>query len=118
MEGYLSFALENPELYQLCFERPVPGFVPSPESLQVSFAVLQGGYATVARWRTATQTDLSDEQMADLVLVVMHGLTALHLANEPGLPIGRGRFGGLIPAAVSLFDRSWSPPLAQEVERW
>ncbi|MBK6646583.1 MAG: hypothetical protein IPG44_12725 [Anaerolineales bacterium] len=26
IEGYMSFALENPDLYQLCFERPVPGF--------------------------------------------------------------------------------------------
>ncbi len=33
MEGYLSFALENPELYQLLFERPVPGFVPSADGM-------------------------------------------------------------------------------------
>ena len=32
MEAYMSFAIQNPELYQLCFERPVPGFVPSEES--------------------------------------------------------------------------------------
>lgn len=37
IEGYMTFALENPELYQLCFERPVPGFVPSRESLAMSF---------------------------------------------------------------------------------
>ena len=36
LEGYMAFALENPELYQLCFERPVPGFVPSPASLEIS----------------------------------------------------------------------------------
>ena len=39
MEAYMSFALQNPELYQLCFERPVPGFVPSEESLKVEFAI-------------------------------------------------------------------------------
>ena len=26
MEAYLTFAMQNPELFQLCFERPVPGF--------------------------------------------------------------------------------------------
>ncbi|MFN2232779.1 MAG: TetR/AcrR family transcriptional regulator [Anaerolineales bacterium] len=36
METYLAFALENPELYQLCFERPIPGFIPSEPSLQIS----------------------------------------------------------------------------------
>jgi AcrR family transcriptional regulator len=110
LAAYMAFARENPELYQLCFERPVPGFVPSQESLELSFSTLRRGYATAARWRQAVQTDLSDKQMADLVLAVMHGLTALHLANEPDLPVGQGRFGGLISAAVALFDNAWSQP--------
>ena len=37
IEAYMRFALQNPELYQLCFERPVPGFTPSAESMQVSY---------------------------------------------------------------------------------
>src|SRR5688500_10841450 len=36
-EGYMRFAQENPDLYQLAYERPVPGFVPSAESLEESF---------------------------------------------------------------------------------
>jgi hypothetical protein len=32
MEAYLTFAMKNQEQYQLCFERPVPGFVPSEGS--------------------------------------------------------------------------------------
>jgi AcrR family transcriptional regulator len=110
LTAYMAFALANPELYQLCFERPVPGFVPSQESLALSTGTLRRGYATAARWRAAVQTDLSDQQMADLALAVMHGLTALHMANEPDLPVGQGRFGGLISAAVSLFGGAWSKP--------
>lgn len=117
LEAYMAFALENPELYQLCFERPVPGFVPSPASLEISFGVLRRAYVTAGRWREMTQSDLSDQQMADLVLAVMHGLTALHMANEPNLPIGQGRFGGLISAAVSLFDKAWSGPLGSEGDK-
>ena len=84
-EAYMTFALQYPELYQLCFERPVPGFVPSEASLQVSFGQLHAGYARVERWRTCIHNDLSTEQTADLVIAMMHGLTALHLSNEPHL---------------------------------
>lgn len=111
LEAYMAFALENPELYQLCFERPVPGFVPSSASLELSNSVMRRGYATAGRWRETIQSTLSDQQIADLVLAVMHGLTALHMANEPGLPVGQGRFGSLISAAISLFHQAWSQPV-------
>lgn len=108
MEAYMSFARQNPELYQLCFERPVPGFVPSEESLQVSFGKLEKVYARVANLQPAMQTDLPPKQTADLVIALSHGLTALHMANEPHLPVGQGRFGALIPAALTVLDKAWS----------
>ena len=46
-------------------------------------------------------------QARDLTLAMQHGLAALHLANDPDLPIGSGRFGGLIDAAIELFQRAW-----------
>lgn len=109
-EAYMTFAVENPELYQLCFERPVPGFVPSEESLQVSFGLLHASYERVAQWRTMVDTDLDPQQMVDLVIAMMHGLTALHLANEPALPPGQGRFGALVPAALAVLSKAWSKP--------
>lgn len=108
MEAYLTFALQNPELFQLCFERPVPGFVPSEESLQLSFGLLADSYRRVDKLQGDMGTDLPPEQVADLVIAFSHGLTALHMANEPHLPLGRGRFGALIPAALSVFDQAWS----------
>ena len=108
-EAYMTFAMQNPELYQLCFERPVPGFVPTEESLELSFGLLQKSYEGLStRLYAEIDTDLSSEQVRDLVIAMMHGLTALHLANEPHLPIGQGRFGVLIPAALSVFDKAWS----------
>jgi hypothetical protein len=41
------------------------------------------------------------------VSAIMHGLTAQHLANEPDLPIGQGRFGSLIPVVVSILEKAW-----------
>ncbi|MBX2998094.1 MAG: TetR/AcrR family transcriptional regulator [Caldilineaceae bacterium] len=110
LEGYMTFATQNPELYQLCFERPVPGFVPSEASLQASLEVLHSGYERAATWSAAMDTELAPAQVADLLIAVMHGLTALHLANEPHLPAGQGRFGALIPAALSLLNKAWSKP--------
>ncbi|MCC7161390.1 MAG: TetR/AcrR family transcriptional regulator [Anaerolineae bacterium] len=109
-QAYMSFALENPELYQLCFERPVPGFVPSQESLALSFGQLNATYERAARIHELANTGLPPRQAVDLVIAMMHGLTALHLANEPHLPVGQGRFGALIPAALSVLDKAWSNP--------
>ncbi len=108
MEAYMTFAMQNPDLYQLCFERPVPGFVPSEESLQVSFGTLEDVYTRVANLQEAMQTDLPPQQTADLIIAISHGLTALHMANEPHLSLGQGRFGALIPAALNVLDKAWS----------
>jgi AcrR family transcriptional regulator len=106
VEGYMSFALENPELYQLCFERPVPGFVPSQQSLDLSFDILNRAYQRVESYRPELDTSLTNEQVVNLVIAVSHGLTAMHLANEPHLPIGQGRFGSLIPIALSMLEKT------------
>jgi AcrR family transcriptional regulator len=111
IRAYMSFAIDNPELYQLCFERPVPGFTPSAESLEVSFSALRRAYEFTARMRSEIRSELSDQQITDLIIAVAHGLTALHLANEPALPLGEGRFGGLIAAAVSVLNTAWSAPI-------
>lgn len=108
IEAYMTFAMENPELYQLCFERPVPGFVPSEESMQLSRTILHNGYSRVAGLQDRLDTNMSAEQASDLVIAIMHGLTALHMANEPHLPLGQGRFGSLIPNVVSLLEKAWS----------
>ncbi len=107
-EGYLTFAGENPELYQLCFERPVPGFVPSKESLQISSDLLHRFYQLASEWKGSIHSDLAPQQIIDLIIAMMHGITAMHMANEPDLPIAQGRFGSLIPAAMELFEKAWS----------
>jgi AcrR family transcriptional regulator len=104
IECYFSFALENPELYQLCFERPVPGFVPSQESLDLSFGILNQAYARAAQHTAQLRPEHTPQQFVDMVIAVAHGLTAMHLANQPQLPKGQGRFGSLIPAAASMLE--------------
>lgn len=108
MEAYMTFAIRNPDLYQLCFERPVPEFTPSEESLEISFGNLEELYQRMAGLKSELQTDLAANQLADLVIAISHGLTALHMANQPELSLGQGRFGSLIPAALSVIEKAWS----------
>jgi AcrR family transcriptional regulator len=110
-ESYLRFAQENPDLYQLAFERPVPGFVPSTESLAEAFLAPVGFEQLIRDGVAAGEIvlDVPVAQARDLLIGMIHGLTAHHLANEPELPVGAGRFGSQIPAAIALFRASWAP---------
>jgi AcrR family transcriptional regulator len=110
IEAYLQFALANPELYQLCFERPVPGFVPSESSMRASLELLDVGRKRVAQLIQAhggSPLGLTPAMLNDLSIALAHGITAQHMANEPHLPVGKGRYGSLIPAAVALFQAAW-----------
>lgn len=110
-EAYMRFAQENPELYQLAFERPVPGFVPSAESLEEALRVPAAFEQFLAESVASGQIvlDMPVVQARDLLFGMIHGLTAQHMANEPELLIGCGRFGSQIPAAVALFRAKWDP---------
>ena len=109
VEAYMRFAVENPDLYQILFERPVPGFEPSEESMAASLAALNRGRRELAEFFAVTGIDpgMPVEQATDLVIAMSHGLTAQHMANEPHLPVGEGRYGTMIPQAVALFKAAW-----------
>ncbi|MGH2618565.1 MAG: TetR/AcrR family transcriptional regulator [Thermomicrobiales bacterium] len=110
-ETYMRFAQENPELYQLAYERPIPGFVPSAESLEEAFRAPAGFERFLADAVASGQIvlDMPVAHARDLLIGMIHGLTAQHMANEPELPVGSGRFGSQIPAAVALFRARWDP---------
>ena len=109
MEAYMNYALQNPEFFKLCFERHVPGFVPSQESMQVVNGVIERTMVRINSWAERGGFDpyMPLDKAFNLVNAVMHGLAAMHLANEPHLPAGEGRFGSLIPDAVAVFEKAW-----------
>jgi hypothetical protein len=100
-----------PSLNELTFSRPVPGFVPSEESMQESRQLLQGFGQVIeeAIARGELRSDVSPSEVRDLFLAMLDGLTRQHVANEPETPIGSGRYGRLIPAAIALFRSAWQP---------
>jgi AcrR family transcriptional regulator len=116
MEGYFSFAQENPELYQLLFERPVPDFVPSEEGLAESARLLDVARRSIGEAITsgAIRSPFSIDATMNLIIALMHGFTAQHLANEPELPLGSGRFGSLIPVIMEILQQAWSQDRTSE----
>ncbi len=109
MEAYMNFALQNPELFKLCFERHVPGFVPSQESMKVVNKVIESTMSRINLWaeRGGSDPKIPMDKAFDLVNAMMHGLASMHLANDPQSPMGEGRFGRLIPDAVRVFEQAW-----------
>jgi len=109
MGTYMRFAQENPALYQLMFQRPVPGFAPSEASMAVSLAQLEAARAQFAAVFSSDEleTNLPVDEALDIYIALQHGLTELHLANNPELPVGEGRFGKLVEQAVQLVLDAW-----------
>lgn len=111
VRDYVTFADEAPELFALLFERPVPGFVPSEESMLEAVGLLEDSNRRVQSLidRGLIRDDLTVEQVRDAVLVVMHGLTSLRRANEPAADLGEGRFGPLLPHLVPMLLAALRP---------
>lgn len=110
-ESYMRFAQENPDYYQIMFQRPVPNFVPSAENLALSFTSLDRFTAFLhdILESEGINPGIPDEQARDIIIALNHGLTEMHLANNPELPVGEGRYGGLIHQAVETLLKAWSP---------
>jgi AcrR family transcriptional regulator len=106
---YLQTAIDNPELFKLVYERHVPGFVPSDTSMAESIAVLEDANQHLRRILKSEeiQVELPLEQMRDILIALIHGISALHLANSPDEPIGKGRFGVLIPPMIEILKKAW-----------
>lgn len=109
MVNYMQFAYENPDLFQLMFERPIPHFEPTGESLAVSFELLQESYAFFAELINLKKikSDITAEEATDMFIVMEHGLTALHMANHPHLPVGEGRFSKIIDLTINMVVQNW-----------
>ena len=81
--GYREFALADPALYALMFERPLPDFDPSPElrqdALGRTFSLLTGAIG-------ATGSEDST-RMAYLVWTTIHGLVSIELTCSVRSPL-------------------------------
>jgi AcrR family transcriptional regulator len=109
-EAYHVFVADSPELYQLVFERPVPGFVPSEESMAASRELLSDLQESVANAIARGEIDppLPVPEAADLLIALLHGLTSQQRANEPDTTTSTGRYTRLAPTVIALLRASWT----------
>jgi AcrR family transcriptional regulator len=78
LRAFVSFCTEDPIRYLLLFQRTIPGFSPSAESMRLAAQVLELPRDTLAR------LGVTDPQALDLVTATVGGLVAQQTANEPG----------------------------------
>jgi hypothetical protein len=90
---FTEFCVADATRYELMFQRTVPGFVPSPDSMRLA----EQSYAPMAAALAAL--GITAQAQIDLWVVVQMGLTDQQLANDPG---GR-RFVDLLDTAVDMY---------------
>ena len=76
--AFVEFAIEDPARHQLLFQRTVPGFVPSEESMAISYEAYDQMRTQAAAYGITDQADL------DLVTAVNTGLADQQISNDPG----------------------------------
>jgi AcrR family transcriptional regulator len=89
---FVRLCVEDPCRFQLIFERPIPGFVPKPES----FAVGAAGLARTEE--IARAAGVRGARAFDLFRAVTTGIVGLQVANEPG----GDRWTRLVDEAVEM----------------
>lgn len=92
-------AVADPVRYELLFHRPIPDFVPKPESLAIGLTRL------AATREAARSAGLRDDRAFDLFLGTSRGLIAMQIANEPG----GDRWIRLLPDAIDILIAHFAP---------
>jgi AcrR family transcriptional regulator len=76
--NFVQLGCEDPARYQLIFQRPIPGFVPSDESFQIGVRTWSVISADLER------AGLRTEEAVAMWRSVTNGLIGMQIANDPG----------------------------------
>ena len=97
----VGFFTADPDRYALMSQRPVPGFVPTPEAYAPAVSNLDRLRAVFAR------LGVDDPDAIDLWTALISGIVNQQLANDPG----GDRWTRLLPRAVEMYaDEIGVPP--------
>src|SRR3954447_11898416 len=99
LESSGRWALAHPATAQLLFWRPVPNFQPTPDAMAPSREMVQLQRRALADAAAAGQLGAgadSDEALF-VTSIFVSGVIGQAMANEPGVPWGKGRFSPLLP---------------------
>jgi AcrR family transcriptional regulator len=110
--AYRANALANRSYYAIMFQRPIPGFEPSPEAYEVSLVPLRTLANAVADCiRAGVFRTEAPSYIAGVLWAATHGAVSLELAGYEGAVDAERRFDDLSAAAAAWFmTPSWRPP--------
>lgn len=110
LEASGRWVLENQALAQLLFWRPVPRFVPSPDAFAPGEEI---GRIQLQAIRDAVERgELGPEALQDagyMVSILIMGVLTQHMANEPHLKWGEGRYTPTFPRLMKLIPAAYPP---------
>jgi len=119
LRAYRAFALANPGLYGLLFERVLPGFDPSPEVRGTALDTTFGLVTTQAgRLLGVDPQDAAARELAYLLWALTHGLVSLELSHTSRSPLahpalartdGQDVLDTALRAAISGWNRTSAP---------
>jgi AcrR family transcriptional regulator len=96
LHAYRAFALANPGLYGLLFERVLPGFDPSPQvrrtALDTTFGLLA---AQAGRLLGADPQDEASRELGYTLWALTHGLVSLELTHAGRSPLAHPVLAGI-----------------------
>lgn len=102
--AYRANALANRSYYAVMFQRPIPGFEPSPEAYQESLKPLHALAETVAECiRVGVFRTEDPMRIAGVLWAATHGAVSLELAGYEGAVDAERRFDDLCTAAAAWF---------------
>ena len=91
--AWFTFCTADPARYQLLFQRTIPGFEPSPESMVLAFQAYEIGQGQLAG------VGVTAPAAMDLYTALLTGMTDQQISNDPG----GDRWGRILDDAIDMF---------------
>jgi AcrR family transcriptional regulator len=103
LEASCRWCLAHPAIAQLLFWRPVPSFEPTTQAMapSVEMVELQRHALSDAVAAGELGADADSDEAVLVASIFVSGLIGQTIANEPGLPWGKGRFSPLFPKLLA-----------------
>lgn len=108
---FLHWSTRELGLASLMFWRPVPGFVPSQESMAAARHLLTRGREElrVAVERGELSPAADSDEAARLLTTLVSGIFSQQAANQPGADFDDGLFTSLTDEVLEMFVRRYDP---------
>lgn len=111
LEASCQWCVAHPALAQLMFWRPVPSFEPTPDAMAPSTEMIRLQRDALADAAAGGQLGpgADSDEAVFLVSIFVSGLVGQAMANEPGVPWGKGRFSPLFPKLFGTLAALYPP---------